>query len=186
MFGRNSIYILVVMLLLGFIAFLAWAAFLAWVPPARADGGFAPGQKVSTARTTTAFFNACNAITPSGSDYRGFQFSTRKGEELTVTANATGEFRIWCSLHRSWAIRVVNGRGEVGWVYEENLSSSKPKMAIEQVNACGAAIEDSFYTTANRVFATRNSNYFYWKSPYGVWGLLHWDGKSDPRPYWKK
>lgn len=153
---------------------------------ARADGNFAPGQKVFAARATTAFFNACQPVTPSGSDYRGHQFSARKGEQLTVTANAAGEFRMWCQLHQSWAIRVVNSRGVAGWVYEGNLTPTKPATIVEKVNACGTSVEDTFYTTANRVLASLGSNHFYWKDPNtGVWGPLLWDSKSLPKPYWK-
>lgn len=113
------------------VALILVAAFLV-VPSsvAFADGGFQAGQKVLAARATTAFSNACNPVTPSGSDYRGHQFSARKGEELTITANAAGEFRMWCQLHRSWAIRVANAAGKVGWVYESDLgpitTSSSP------------------------------------------------------------
>lgn len=179
MSGKKNNLIVLAIILLGLIAFFALASL------ARADGGFRNGQKIFAIRATTAFFNACNVVTNSGSDYRGHQFTARKGEELTVTANAAGEFRMWCSRHNAWAIRVVNGHDTVGWVYEGNLSPSKPATAVEKANAVGGSVEDAFYSTANRAFALLNSNFFYWKSPYGVWGLLRWDGVSDPRPYWK-
>ncbi len=188
MSGKKSNLIALAIILLGMVAVLVWAPF------SSADGGFVPGQKVYAARVTTAFYNACvvvstngQSVTPSGVDYRNPLFTVRKGEELTVVAKSSGEFRMWCEAKNVWAVRVKNRSGRISWVYEVDLTPTKPTATVDQVNAAGASLEDVMHTNFNHVFAILGSNHFYWKDPNTrVWILLLWDGKTqNPKPYWK-